>query len=98
MLNPKTKLVAMVHVSNMLGAVTPMEQVAEAAHKVGALVVGDCCQSVPHMPVDVQALGCDWIVASSHKMCGPTGIGFLWGRYVVVIMWMHHIVHHVLCI
>lgn len=40
----------------------------------------DCCQSVPNMPVDVQALGADWIVASSHKMCGPTGIGFLWGK------------------
>ena len=44
------------------------------------MVMLDCCQSVPNMPVDVQALGADWIVASSHKMCGPTGIGFLWGR------------------
>ena len=43
----------------------------------------DCCQSVPNMPVDVQRLGADWIVASSHKMCGPTGIGFLWGRCAV---------------
>lgn len=49
--------------------------------QVGAKVLLDCCQSVPHMPVDVQQLGADWIVASSHKMCGPTGIGILWGRY-----------------
>jgi cysteine desulfurase / selenocysteine lyase len=47
---------------------------------VGAKVLLDCCQSVPNMPMDVQRLGADWIVASSHKMCGPTGIGFLWGR------------------
>lgn len=48
--------------------------------QVGARVLLDCCQSVPHMAVNVQALGADWIVASAHKMCGPTGIGFLWGR------------------
>ncbi len=48
--------------------------------QVGAKVLLDCCQSLPNMPVDVQALGADWIVASSHKMCGPTGMGFLWGR------------------
>jgi selenocysteine lyase/cysteine desulfurase len=50
------------------------------AMQVGAKVLLDCCQSVPHSPVDVRALGADWIVASSHKFCGPTGIGFLWGR------------------
>jgi hypothetical protein len=49
--------------------------------QVGARVLLDCCQSLPHMPVDVRALGADWIVGSSHKMCGPTGIGFLWGSY-----------------
>ncbi|KAK9824493.1 hypothetical protein WJX72_010804 [[Myrmecia] bisecta] len=81
MLSPKTRLVALVHVSNMLGAILPVGDVVEEAHKVGAKVLFDCCQSVPHMPMDVQALGADWIVASAHKMCGPTGIGFLWGRY-----------------
>ncbi|CAD7699297.1 unnamed protein product [Ostreobium quekettii] len=54
------------------------------AHKVGARVLLDCCQSVPNRPVDVQDLGADWIVASGHKMCGPTGCGFLWGRYDVL--------------
>ena len=52
--------------------------------QVGARVLLDCCQSVPHMGVDVQTLGADWIVGSSHKMCGPTGIGFLWGRHDVL--------------
>jgi cysteine desulfurase/selenocysteine lyase len=64
----------------MLGAVLDVPAVVEAAHSVGARVLLDACQSVPHMTVDVQALGVDWIVASSHKMMGPTGIGFLWGR------------------
>jgi len=54
--------------------------VVERAHRVGAKVLLDACQSVPTMPVDVQALGVDWLVASGHKMCGPTGVGFLWGR------------------
>merc|ERR1719343_1458413 len=70
----------MCHVSNVLGCVNPVEWVAEQAHKVGAKVLVDACQSVPHMPVDVQQLGADWLVASAHKMCGPSGIGFLWGR------------------
>ena len=51
-----------------------------ACWQIGAKVLLDCCQSAPHMPIDVQQLGADWIVASGHKMCGPTGIGFLWGR------------------
>ncbi|CAK0867331.1 unnamed protein product, partial [Prorocentrum cordatum] len=80
LLNERTRLVAMVHVSNVLGCVNPVEWVAERAHAVGAKVLVDACQSVPHMPVDVQRMGVDWLVASSHKMCGPTGIGFLWGR------------------
>jgi cysteine desulfurase/selenocysteine lyase len=70
-----------VHVSNVLGCVLDVPAVVAAARSVGARVLLDSCQSVPHMPVDVQALGVDWIVASSHKMLGPTGIGFLWGRY-----------------
>lgn len=80
LIGPRTKLVSLVHVSNMLGAILPAEEVVAAAQKVGAKVLLDCCQSVPNMPMDVQRLGADWIVASSHKMCGPTGIGFLWGR------------------
>ena len=54
------------------------------SHAVGAKVLLDACQSVPHLPVNVQALGCDWLVASGHKMCGPTGIGFLWGKYGIL--------------
>lgn len=77
----KTKLIALAHVSNTLGCITPVEEVVKIAKNCGAKVLLDACQSVPHMPVDVQALGVDWIVASAHKMCGPTGIGFLWGRY-----------------
>ena len=80
LITPRTKLVALPHVSNTLGCVNPVQEVVEAAHAVGALVLLDACQSVPHMPVDVQALGCDFLAASGHKMCGPTGIGFLWGR------------------
>ena len=77
----RTKLVSIAHVSNTLGCVNPIREVAELAHAAGAKLLVDACQSVPHMPVDVAALGCDWLVASGHKMCGPTGIGFLWGRY-----------------
>ncbi|KAL4859715.1 Cysteine desulfurase 1 [Chlorella vulgaris] len=80
LITPRTRLVSLVHVSNMLGCVLPAQRVAEMAHAVGAKLLLDCCQSVPNMPVDVQSLGADFIVASSHKMCGPTGIGFLWGR------------------
>lgn len=78
---PQTKLVAISHVSNTLGFITPIQRVAEIAHAVGAKLLVDACQSVPNGPVDVQTLGADWVVASGHKMCGPTGIGFLWGRY-----------------
>ncbi|MEW5311432.1 MAG: hypothetical protein WDW38_003147 [Sanguina aurantia] len=80
LLSSRTKIVALSHVSNVLGSVLDTDFVCEQAHGVGAKVLLDCCQSVPHMPVDVQSLGADWIVASSHKMCGPTGIGFLWGK------------------
>ena len=113
LLGSKTRLVSLVHVSNVLGAVLDTDFVVEEAKKVsvqrthqnsilmqfhthvaslkshtfvtplqvGARVLLDCCQSLPHMPVDVGSLGADWIVGSSHKMCGPTGIGFLWGRW-----------------
>jgi cysteine desulfurase/selenocysteine lyase len=80
-INERTKVVALTHQSNVLGTVTPVQQVADAAHAVGALVVLDACQSVPHMPVDVRALDVDYVAFSGHKMLGPSGIGVLWGRY-----------------
>jgi len=80
LLNSKTKLVSIVHVSNTLGCVNPVEEMTALAHAQGAKVLLDACQSVPHMPIDVQALDCDWLVASGHKMCAPTGIGFLYGK------------------
>ena len=79
-LNPRTRLVALVHVSNTLGCRNPIAEVVDLAHNVGARVLVDACQSLPHLPVDVTDLGCDWLVGSSHKLCGPTGMGFLWGR------------------
>jgi cysteine desulfurase/selenocysteine lyase len=78
--NERTKIVAMVHQSNILGTINPTEAVVARAHAVGALVLLDACQSVPHMPVDVRALDVDYLVFSGHKMLGPTGIGVLWGR------------------
>ena len=84
LVGPRTKLVSLAHVSNTLGAVLDVDRVVRAAKTVDAKVLLDSCQSVPHMAVDVQALGVDWIVASSHKMCGPTGVGFLWGKMEVL--------------
>ncbi|MDX1976122.1 MAG: SufS family cysteine desulfurase [Pseudanabaenaceae cyanobacterium bins.68] len=80
LLADRPKLVATVHVSNALGNVNPIQQIIQLAHDQGARVLVDACQSVPHMPIDVQALDCDWLVASGHKMCAPTGIGFLYGK------------------
>mmetsp|Transcript_22211 Transcript_22211/g.40874 ORF Transcript_22211/g.40874 Transcript_22211/m.40874 type:complete len:539 (-) Transcript_22211:152-1768(-) len=80
----KTRLISLMHVSNVLGCVNPVARVVKTARSAGALVLLDACQSVPHMPVDVQELGVDFLVASGHKMCGPTGIGFLWGREEVL--------------
>jgi cysteine desulfurase/selenocysteine lyase len=76
----KTKLVSTVHVSNTLGCINPVQEIIAIAHKYGAKVLIDACQSVPHMPIDVQKMDCDWLVASGHKMCAPTGIGFLYGK------------------
>ncbi|MEJ5310741.1 MAG: cysteine desulfurase [Anaerolineae bacterium] len=76
----RTKVVACSLMSNVLGALPPARQVAEMAHAAGALVVMDGAQAVPHQPVDVQALGADFLAFSGHKMCGP-GVGILWGRY-----------------
>ena len=73
------KVVALAHVSNVLGCVLPAAAVAEMCRAAGARLLLDCCQTLPAMPCDVRALGADWIVASAHKACGPTGIGMLWG-------------------
>jgi cysteine desulfurase/selenocysteine lyase len=80
LITERTKVVALTHQSNVLGTINPVARIAEMAHAVGALVVLDACQSVPHMPVDVAALGADFLAFSGHKMLGPTGVGCLWGR------------------
>lgn len=80
LLSEKTKLVTVVHISNTLGCVNPVEEIAQLAHQAGAKVLVDACQSAPHYPLDVQLIDCDWLVASGHKMCAPTGIGFLYGK------------------
>jgi len=76
----KTKIVALTHQSNVLGTINPLEDIVARAHEVGAVVVLDACQSAPHMAIDVEALGIDFLVFSGHKALGPTGIGVLWGR------------------
>ena len=75
-----TKVVALTHQSNVLGTINPLEAIAKRAHEVGAVVVLDACQSVPHMAVDVKKLDIDFLMFSGHKTVGPTGIGILWGR------------------
>jgi cysteine desulfurase / selenocysteine lyase len=80
LLGPKTKLVAMAHVSNALGTVNPVRKIVEAARRVNARVLLDGCQAVPHMSVDVRGIGCDFYVFSGHKVYGPTGIGILYGK------------------
>src|SRR5919201_4617565 len=74
------RLLAIVHQSNTLGTINPIQAIAQAAHRAGAMVLVDGAQSVPHMAVDVQQLGGDFYAFSRHKMCGPTGIGVLWAR------------------
>ncbi|MDR5682996.1 MAG: cysteine desulfurase [Armatimonadota bacterium] len=81
LLTDRTRIVALTHQSNVVGTINPVREIADRAHAVGAVVVVDGAQSVPHMPVDVASLGCDFLAFSGHKMCGPTGIGALWGRY-----------------
>lgn len=80
LLSPRTKIVSMTHVSNVLGIVNPVEKIIAAAHAIGALVVLDAAQSAVHLPIDVQALQCDFLVFSSHKLYGPTGVGVLYGK------------------
>lgn len=75
-----TKIVSITQMSNVLGTINPVEYIIAEAHKHGAVVMIDGAQSVPHFSVDVQALGCDFLAFSGHKMCGPSGIGVLWGR------------------
>jgi len=79
-IDSRTKVVAITHQSNVLGTIIPMEQITKRAHSVGAVVVLDGCQSVPHMRVDVKSLEVDFLTFSGHKAVGPTGIGILWGR------------------
>jgi len=75
-----TKVVALTHQSNVLGTINPLENITRRAHEVGAVVVLDACQSVPHMPTDVKALDIDFLAFSGHKAVGPTGVGVFWGR------------------
>ncbi|MFJ6957286.1 MAG: cysteine desulfurase [Ligilactobacillus animalis] len=80
LINEKTKIVSLAQVSNVLGAVNPIKELAQLAHKNGAIMVVDGAQSVPHMPVDVKELDIDFLAFSGHKMLGPTGTGILWGK------------------
>jgi len=80
LLSPRTRLVSITYMSNALGTIVPVKAVIERAHAVGAKVLLDAAQAITHMPVDVQALGCDFLAFSGHKLYGPTGIGILYGR------------------
>jgi len=80
LLTPQTKVVALTWVSNMLGTVNPVAEIARRAHEVGAVVVLDASQAAPQLPIDVQAVGADFLAFTGHKVTGPTGIGVLWGR------------------
>ena len=80
LLSPRTRIVAVTHASNVMGAINPINAIAEMAHEVGAVVVVDGAQSVPHLRVDLQAIDCDFFACSGHKLYGPTGIGLLYGK------------------
>src|SRR5690606_23475807 len=80
MLTDRTRMVALVHVSNALGTVNPIESLVAKAKAAGAVTLVDGAQAVPHLPVDVRAIGCDFYAFSSHKLYGPTGSGVLYGR------------------
>ncbi|HEY7215122.1 MAG TPA: cysteine desulfurase [Thermoanaerobaculia bacterium] len=80
LLSSRTRVVALAHVSNALGTINPVREMAALAHRAGAVVVVDGAQGAPHLPIDVQALGCDFYAFSGHKVYGPSGIGALWGR------------------
>ena len=81
---PSTKIISIAHVSNVLGTINPINEIATMAKDVGAILIVDGAQGVPHQPVDVQDLGCDFYAFSGHKMLGPTGIGSLWGRMEIL--------------
>jgi cysteine desulfurase / selenocysteine lyase len=81
LLNERTRIVSLVHVSNALGTINPVKRIIEMAHSAGAKVMLDGAQAVPHLRVDVQELGCDFYAFSSHKLYGPSGVGVLYGRY-----------------
>ena len=83
-LSPRTKMVAIAHVSNVLGTILPVAEIVKLAHAQGALVLVDGCQGVPHIPVDVRALGADFYAFSGHKIYGPTGIGVLYGKQALL--------------
>jgi cysteine desulfurase/selenocysteine lyase len=80
LIGPKTRLIGCIHASNVLATINPVERLAELAHETGALMLVDGAQSAPHLPVSVEALGCDFFACSGHKMVGPTGVGVLWGK------------------
>lgn len=80
LLSDRTKIVAVSHVSNVLGTIVPIQQMADLAHEVGAVLLVDGAQGAPHLPINVQALHCDFYTCSGHKVYGPTGVGLLWGR------------------
>ncbi|MCS7251649.1 MAG: cysteine desulfurase [Anaerolineae bacterium] len=80
LITERTRLVAVTMMSNVLGTINPLQPIIQKAHAAGAIVLIDGAQGVPHIPVNVQELGCDFLAFSGHKMCGPTGIGVLWGR------------------
>lgn len=85
LLSRRTKIVAVTHVSNALGTINPIKQIIQKAHAVSAKVMVDAAQSAPHMPIDVQHLDCDFLVFSGHKVCGPTGIGVLYGKEKILV-------------
>ena len=78
----KTKIVSITHMSNVLGTINPIKKIAKIVKSIGAIFIIDGAQSVSHMPVDVQDLGCDFLAFSGHKMLGPTGVGVLWGKLI----------------
>jgi cysteine desulfurase / selenocysteine lyase len=80
LIGPRTRLVGCIHASNVLATINPVERLAELAHEADALMLVDGAQSAPHLPVSVEALGCDFYACSGHKMLGPTGVGVLWGK------------------
>ncbi|HEU0167455.1 MAG TPA: aminotransferase class V-fold PLP-dependent enzyme, partial [Chloroflexota bacterium] len=84
LITDRTKLVAVSHMSNVLGTINPVKELAQLAHAAGAIILLDAAQSVPHLPVNVQDLDCDFLAASGHKMLGPTGSGFLYGKVALL--------------